>query len=118
MHFHDAVRSHAPSLEVVVASVIAHALVPLPTHLSLVHVVASAHVAPHFPQFDAPSTTHAPEQQKYGPPDEGQSAAALQLEPHATLTQTAHAKKSAAKTSARRFKTAFRRGPSPCTARS
>jgi hypothetical protein len=119
MHFHDAERSHAPSVAVVVAWVIAHALVPLPSHLSVVHVVASAHAAPHFPQLDASSRTHAPAQQKYVPLV-GQSAAVLQLlvEPHATVAHTAHANTSDAATKSARFKTAFRRAPSPCTARS
>jgi len=117
MHFHDADRSHAPSVALVVASVIAHALVPLPVHLSLEHVVASAHVAPHFPQFDASSTTHAPAQQKYVPVV-GQSAGVLQLDPHAIVALAAHANEIAARTKSARVKTAFRRVPSPCTARS
>jgi hypothetical protein len=117
MHFHDAERSHAPSLAVAVASVIAHALVPVPVHLSFVHVVARAHAAPHFPQFDASSGTHAPAQQKS---PLAQSAAVLQPPPppHAIVAHVAHAKKIAARTSATRFKTAFRHAPSPCTARS
>ena len=116
MHFHDADTSHAPSLALVVASVMAHALVPLPSHLSLVHVVASVHVAPHFPQFAPSSTTHAPAQQKYVP-FVGQSAGVLQLDPHATVAHTAHANAIAAR-ARRNLKTAFRRVPSPCTARS
>ena len=90
MHFHDAVRSQTPSLSLVVASVIAHALVPLPSHLPVAHVVASAHAAPHLPQFDASSKTHAPAQQKYVP-FVGQSAGVVQLDPHATVENVTHA---------------------------
>ena len=122
MHFHDAERSHAPSLALVVAWVMAHALVPLPVHASLVHVVASVHVAPHFPQFDASSRTHAPAQQKYFEPV-GQSAGVLHPPPpHATLEAIAHMKATAAATNATRaigaIRTASPRGPSPCMARS
>jgi len=102
MHFHDAARSHAPLVAVVVASVIAHALEPLPVHLSVVHVVASAHAAPHFPQFAPSSKTHAPVQHKYVALV-GHSAAVLQPdEPHATVAHAAHANAIAIVASAKR----------------
>jgi len=103
MHFQDACNVHAPEgVDWPTAWVIAHALVPFPTHCSAAHCVPSRHAFPHAPQLAASSGAHLPAQQKCLLVV-GQSASTVHSDPHATVAHTVHAATSAPAKSATRF---------------